>query len=215
MNPGYRFRGALKGVLYVMGTAAALVSSANLMGQTNSDPLGTPVDSKRSTESKDSPSSAEESEADSKNWIRDPLPANDTEWRRVLTRQQFNVLRQRGTEKAFSGKYWKTKTPGVYRCAGCGQPLFSSATKFDSGTGWPSYWAPYQSENISTELEPGLFQTRIEVHCSRCGGHLGHVFNDGPQPTGLRYCINSACLVLDPKLPLKAEPTQKPSSPED
>ena len=130
-------------------------------------------------------------------WERDPLPKNDAQWRQVLTYQQFNVLRRRATEKAFSGKYWKTKTPGLYRCAGCGQAVFSSATKFNSGTGWPSFWAPLDKKSIGTEIETRFFIRRVEVHCSRCRGHLGHVFSDGPRPTGLRYCLNSAALVLD------------------
>ena len=142
----------------------------------------------------------EEKDGNSK-WERDPLPKTKAEWRKVLTRMQYKVLRERETEKAFANRYWKTKTPGVYRCAGCGQPLFSSATKFDSGTGWPSFWAPYDKECIGTQVETKFFIRRIEVHCSRCEGHLGHVFRDGPKPTGLRYCMNSAALILDTETP--------------
>ena len=134
-------------------------------------------------------------------WERKPFPRTDAQWRKVLTRMQYKVLRRRQTEKAFSNRYWRTKTPGVYRCAGCGQPLFSSATKFDSGTGWPSFWAPYNKECVETEVETKFFIRRIEVHCSRCKGHLGHVFSDGPRPTGLRYCMNSAALILDTQTP--------------
>lgn len=121
---------------------------------------------------------------------------SEEEWREILTPEQYHVLREKGTERAFSGKYWKTKTPGVYVCAACEQELFDSDHKFDSGTGWPSYWQPIDERNIDTETDRSLGMVRTEILCSRCGGHLGHVFNDGPEPTGLRYCINSASLRL-------------------
>lgn len=144
----------------------------------------------------------------SKHWEREALPTTDAEWRRVLSVPQYQVLRRHATEPAFSGRYWNTKIKGVYRCAGCGQPVFSSATKFNSGTGWPSYWAPYSEDSIGTQLE-NTAVPRVEVHCKKCGGHLGHVFSDGPRPTGLRFCINSVCLVLDRDLPLVPEPKPK------
>lgn len=150
----------------------------------------------------------EEKPDETSKWERDPLPKTNAEWRKVLTRMQYKVLRERETEKAFANRYWRTKVPGVYRCAGCGQPLFSSAAKFDSGTGWPSFWAPYNKECVETEVETKFFIRRIEVHCSRCQGHLGHVFRDGPRPTGLRYCMNSAALILDREMP----PVQKKES---
>jgi peptide-methionine (R)-S-oxide reductase len=121
----------------------------------------------------------------------------DAEWREELTPEQYHVLREKATERAFTGEYHATKEPGVYRCAGCGAELFRSDTKFDSGTGWPSFYEPMSGEAVDTERDWSLFVPRTEVLCSSCGGHLGHVFPDGPHPTGLRYCINSCALELE------------------
>lgn len=130
--------------------------------------------------------------------VVEKLTRSEQEWEALLTPKQFQVLRESGTERAFTGAYWDEHRDGTYLCAGCGLPLFSSEAKYESGTGWPSYWKPISPANVAEREDRSLFSVRTEIRCARCDGHLGHLFDDGPTPTGLRYCMNSAALRFEP-----------------
>ncbi len=129
----------------------------------------------------------------------DKVVHTEAEWKKLLTPEQYRVMREKGTERAFTGRYWDTKTPGVYCCAACGEPLFESDAKFDSGCGWPSFFKPLDGARLVETRDESFGMTRIEITCAKCGAHMGHVFDDGPPPTGLRYCINSVSIELKPK----------------
>ena len=136
--------------------------------------------------------------SDAQEAAREKVVKSDAEWRDELTPEQYKVTRRAGTERAFTGEYWDTKTKGMYNCRCCGAALFDSETKYDSGTGWPSFYEPVADNAVATKSDRSFFMVRTEVHCGRCDAHLGHVFPDGPAPTGLRFCLNSASLKLEP-----------------
>lgn len=178
-------------------TGICALSGATLLAGPGTSPI---------TESKETATTNRPQATNATQPMKDPVTKTDEkitrtedEWKKTLTPEQYAVLRQKATERAFTGAYWKTKDKGVYRCAGCGAELFVSDTKFDSGCGWPSFYAPKDAKGVSEAKDNTLGMHRTEVLCSKCGGHLGHVFEDGPKPTGLRYCINSASLKFEPK----------------
>jgi peptide-methionine (R)-S-oxide reductase len=131
--------------------------------------------------------------------MSDKMQKSNEEWAKELSPDQFRIAREKGTERAFTGKYWDTHTPGMYKCVCCGAPLFDSNTKFESGSGWPSFYDAVNKDAIETDVDTSHGMRRVEIHCAKCGCHLGHLFDDGPNPTGMRYCVNSASLELEPK----------------
>jgi peptide-methionine (R)-S-oxide reductase len=147
--------------------------------------------------------------------MHEKIRKSDAEWRSQLTPEQYRVMRDHGTERAFTGPWWDQKAAGTYVCVGCGLPLFASWTKFDSGTGWPSFWQPFDEHAVETKTDRSWFMTRTEVHCARCESHLGHVFDDGPPPTGLRYCMNGTALDFRPAGPDEPQEPHAPRTNQD
>jgi peptide-methionine (R)-S-oxide reductase len=176
----------LRNLLTATAVAAALAACGSATASDEAKPAATASNKAKPAEA-----------APGKGKMIEKVVKTEEEWKKILTPEQYHVIREKGTERAFTGALWNNHDKGVYQCAACGLPLFDSATKFESGTGWPSFWQPIDPDHVEEHTDRAYGMRRVEVVCARCGGHLGHVFDDGPKPTGLRYCMNSASLKFE------------------